>query len=112
MAVRVDEPGADDLAGRVDHAVRGRGGTEPADVGDLAALDRDVAEVRRAARAVGDPAVPDQDVEHGRYFLTGDVADVRAEPGIEDVAQPVAEEVEAQHDDHDRERPGRSTATG
>ena len=26
-----------------------------------------------------------------------------AEPGIEDVAQPVAEEVEAQHDDHDRE---------
>ena len=39
-------------------------GAEPADVGDLAVLDRDVAEVRRAARAVGDPAVPDQDVEH------------------------------------------------
>ena len=69
VAVRVDEPGADDLAGRVDHAVRGRGRAEPADVGDLAALDRDVAEVRRAAGAVGDPAVPDQDVEHDVYFL-------------------------------------------
>ena len=64
VAVRVDEAGADDLAGRVDDAVRGRSRTEPADVGDLAALDRDVAEVRRAAGAVGDPAATDQDVEH------------------------------------------------
>ena len=102
VAVRVDEPGADDLAGRVDDAVRGRGRAEPADVGDLAALDRDVAEVRRAAGAVGDPAVHGSGRRARRYFLARNVADVRAEPGIEDVAQPVAEEVEAQHDDHDR----------
>ena len=103
MAVRVDEAGADDLAGRVDHAVGGRGRAEPADVGDPAALDRDVAAERRAAGAVGDPAVADQDVEHLALLLgDGNVADVRAEPRIEDVAQPVAEEVEAQHDDHDR----------
>ncbi len=71
VAVRVDEPRADDLAGRVDDAVGGRRRAEPADVGDPAALDRDVAEERRAAGAVRDPAVPDQDVEHGGYFLTG-----------------------------------------
>ena len=63
MAVRVDEPGADDLAGRVDHAIGGRRRTEPADVSDLAALDGDVAEIGRAARAVGDPAATDEDVE-------------------------------------------------
>jgi len=34
VAVRVDEPGADDLPGRVDDAVRGCCGIEPADVGE------------------------------------------------------------------------------
>src|SRR5688572_30594584 len=35
-------------------------------------------------------------------LLLGDLADDRAEARVEDVAQPVAEEVEAEHDEHDR----------
>ncbi len=64
VAVRVDEARADDLAGRVDHPRCGGALVEAADLGDPSALDRDVAEEGRAAGSVGDPAVPDQDVEH------------------------------------------------
>ncbi len=68
VAVRVDEARADGLARGVDDSRRRRARPEPADLRDPAAVDRDVAEEGRAARSVGHPAVPDQDVEH-RYFL-------------------------------------------
>ena len=71
VAVRIDEPGADDLAGRVDHALGAGVARQAPDLDDPVALDRDVAEERRAARAVRDPAVPDQDVETTSYFLAG-----------------------------------------
>ena len=108
MAVRVDEAGADDLPRGVDHPRGVLGAVEPADLDDAAALDRDVSEEGRAAGAVGDPAAPDQDVEQGRATfcrpsLLVHPADVRPEPRVEDVAEAVAEEVEAEHDDHDRE---------
>ena len=107
VAVRVDEAGADDLPRGVDHPGGILGAVEPADLDDAAVLDRDVSEEGRAAGAVGDPAALDQDVEQGvtsrRPSLLVDAADVRTEPRVEDVAQPVPEEVEAEDDDHDRE---------
>ena len=69
VAVRVDEPGADDLPRRVDDPRGGGRAVEPADLRDPAVLDRDVAEERRAPGAVGDPAAADQDVEHAASHL-------------------------------------------
>ena len=61
MAVRVDEAGADDAAGGLDHAV-GAAAVHRADVRDPAVLDRDVAAERRPAAAVDDPAVADEEI--------------------------------------------------
>ena len=63
MAVGVDEPGADDFSGRVDHPLRRRA-VETADVDDAVAFDGDIGRVARVAGSVGDPAAADQNVEH------------------------------------------------
>ena len=67
VAVRIDEAGADDAAGRLDDAV-GAAAVHGADVRDPAVLDRDVAAERRAAASVHDPAVANQEVRR-HYFL-------------------------------------------
>ena len=98
VAVRVDEPGADDLAGRVDHAVCGR---ERHRAGRRRRSCRPRSRRRRGTAGCPLRRRPSRSGSgrraRRRYFLARDVADVRAEPGIEDVAQAVAEEVEAQH---------------
>ena len=112
MAVEVDEAGADDLAGRINVAGP-RSPASPADGDDPSPW------IPTSAGYGGlpDPLAtqPPRINTSSKLLLLllrrGRVPDVRAEPRIEDVPQPVAEEVEAQHDHHDREGPGRSTAT-
>ena len=65
VRVDVDEPGRDDLAGGVDHA-RGRRLDARRDADDGVAAHRDVAEIPRAAGAVDDPAVADDEIVEGR----------------------------------------------
>ena len=62
--VGVDEAGADDLARGVEGLLRG-GRAEPADGRDAVAGDADIGVEPRQAGAVHDPAVANEDVEHG-----------------------------------------------
>jgi hypothetical protein len=67
MRVGIDEPGADDLAGRID--LQGcLSAVYLAEGGDPAVLDPDTASVERVATAVNDSSVLDQDIEfHGLF---------------------------------------------
>jgi hypothetical protein len=60
MAVIVDKARRDDLAAGIDGLPGGAG--QLAELGDLAVLDRDIADKRRHARAVDNPAILDQQV--------------------------------------------------
>src|SRR4029079_5102229 len=65
LAQHVDEAGRDGLAGSIDHS-RGTSRLVRPDIDDLVALDRDVADVGRAARAVVDrPAADEHTVADG-----------------------------------------------
>ena len=57
MAVRVDEPRANDTAGGLDHAL-GAASVDPTGLYDPAALDRDIAAIGRGAAAVDDQDRP------------------------------------------------------
>ena len=64
MRVHVDEPGRDDMAGRVDHPVRAGVG-QKGDGLDAVSRDGHVGAPGRLPRAIDHGPVPDQGVEHG-----------------------------------------------
>ena len=104
VAVRVDEAGADDLPRRVDDARGGRRAVEPA---DLAIRPSSIATSPRngglPVPSATQPPLIRTSSTRAPHFVSLDPADVRPETRVEDVAQAVPEEVEAEHDDHDRE---------
>ena len=63
VTVGVDEPRTDDFSGRFDHALCRRA-VETSNVDDAIPFNRDIRGVARIAGSVGDPAAPDQNVEH------------------------------------------------
>src|SRR6516225_4489837 len=65
MTVVVDKARRDDLAAGIDGLPGGAG--QFAELGDLAVPDRDIADKRRHARAVDNPAILDQQVIRHRY---------------------------------------------
>ena len=67
MGVDVDEARRDQLAARVD--LLGALAVELADGGDLAVLDRDIGLDQRAAPAVGDGTIADDEIRTLSYDL-------------------------------------------
>ena len=104
VAVRVDEAGADDLPGRVDDAGL-RWHPSPRRPTSTILPPSIATSPRNGGLPAPSATQPLRIRTSGIAALTSSVgaADVRAEARIEDVAQAVAEEVEAEHDDHDRE---------
>ncbi len=74
VGMRVDEAGGHDLACRVHDLARLAEGLagRSADRGDAAILDREVARKARPTRAVADPAVLDDEVQHAGRLLAPD----------------------------------------